>query len=194
MIKTTHVLAIAALLLLLPLLSGCSLRSVLPSTTLVGTTPTPEPTALPTAAPVNGSDTLGYDTRAGNCPDAATQAIAFAGASGAGRYGGTPFSMDMSLDLEPHDPRSGCASAGKILAVYRQEGVYSAHLTVWALDANWQGAQAAIRQQWFSDVLNALRTLYPKAGLQISASAYGAACGSAAGGAGQARQINGDCY
>ncbi len=194
MIKIIRILAVAALLLLLPLLSGCSLRSVLPSATLVGTTPTPEPTARPTEAPVNSADTLGYDTKAGNCPDAATQAIAFASASGAGRYGGTPFSVDMSLDLEPHDPRSGCAGAGKMLTVYRQEQVYSAHLTVWSLDANWQGAQAAIRQQWFSDALNALRALYPKAGLRINISVYGAACGSAAGGAGQARQINGNCY
>src|SRR5437763_8360411 len=97
------------LLALALLLSGCSVSSVMPSATLVSSTPTPAPT-VPPAPPVDQSSTSAFDNAAGNCVDAASQAITLIAEAAAGSITGTGFNMDMHLALEPHAPTSGCAN------------------------------------------------------------------------------------
>lgn len=181
------------------LLSGCTLRQALPDTRLVGLTPTPAPTALATAPPTNaGVD--GYDLRAGNCVDAANEALDLITNAGNGAYGGTPFTMDMQLTLDPigvkpHDPSTGCAATGKTLSFYRRQAVSTVQLKVYALTNLWPNAQPVVRQQWLENVLNVLIERYPKANITINAFANNVPCSSAllSIGSSVGRQVNGVC-
>jgi hypothetical protein len=181
------------LLALALLLSGCSLSSVMPSATLVSPTPTPVPT-LPPAPPVDESSTGAFDNAAGNCVDAAHQAIKLIAEAAAGHFTNAGFNMDMHLALEPHGPTSGCADPPGHIASYRQY-VSSAYLTVWALDSGWVNAGSAVKQLWLADVLNALLALYPRAEISVQVLYNGAPCGSAAMGSGPAgsRHLNPTC-
>lgn len=184
-------------LALLPLVqTACATPSIIPSTTLVESTPTPIPTAAPTDAPINVSNARGFDTRAGNCADAANQAIALSQKAAAGQFGGVSFNMDMHLDLEPSTGAAGqgCAASGQTLQTY-QEYVNTAQLQVWALDNGWYNAAQTTRQQWLSDVLAYLLRLYGHANITITVNANDAPCGSASAGAGQSGrpQINAAC-
>jgi hypothetical protein len=182
------------LLALVLLLSGCSASSIMPSATLVSSTPTPAPT-LPQAPPlVDQSSTSTFDNAAGNCVDAANQAIKLIAAAAAGRFTDAGFNMDMHLALEPHGPTSGCADPPAHIASYRQY-VSAAQLTVWALDSGWVNAGSAVKQLWLADVLNAVLALYPRAEIRVQVLYNGAPCGSAAMGAGHAgsRQLNPTC-
>lgn len=186
----------AALLALALGLSGCSVQSLLPSTTLVSATPTAVPTPLPTAAPpVDQSSTNAFDNAAGNCVDAANQAINLMSEAAAGRFGGSAFNMDMTLNLEPAGP--DCAGSPARIAHYRQDVVGSATLTVWPLDSVWGNSYSAIRQQWLLDVLNALARLYPHANVavQVHSASDGAVCGSASltFGGGGSRRVDTSC-
>lgn len=176
------------------LLSACSLSSLVPSATLVSATPTPVPTAPPTAPAVNPAMANGFDNNAGNCADAANEAIGLIGDAAAGRFGSSFFNMDMSLALEPHGPNSGCADATHI-GHYRQYAVYSAQLTVWPLDYVWPNAGPVIRQQWLVDVLNVLSKQYPRATINVQALYNGVQCGTATIGPGKngAPQIDPSC-
>jgi hypothetical protein len=189
-------LLLAPLLVALPLLlSACSVQSLLPSATLVGSTPTPVPTALPTAPPVDQSSTTAFDNAAGNCVDAANQAITLTQQAAAGRFGNNSiFNMDMHLDLEPHGPNSGCADSPAHVARYRQY-VSAATLTVWPLDSQWYYAGTAIRQQWLADMLGALQSLYARAHIDVNVIYNGTPCGSASIGFGKGgeRQFNMSC-
>jgi hypothetical protein len=182
------------LLALALLLSGCSLRSAMPSATLVTSTPTPLPTLPPAPPPVDASSTSAFDNAAGNCVDAANQAISLIAEAAAGRFASTGFNVDMHLALEPHGPTSGCAVPPVHITSYRQY-VSSAQLTVWALDSAWVNAGSAVKQLWLADVLNALLALYPRAVINVQVLYNGAPCGSAALGAGPAgsRRINPSC-
>ena len=182
------------LLALALLLSGCSVRSVMPSATLVSATPTPAPTPPLAPPPVDQSSTGTFDNAAGNCVDAASQAIKLIAEAAAGRFTDTGFNMDMHLALEPHGPNSGCADPPAHIANYRQY-VSSVHLTVWALDSGWVNAGSAVKQLWLADVLNAVLALYPRAEIRVQVLYNGAPCGSAAMGAGHAgsRQLNPTC-
>lgn len=188
---------IAPLLAALALgLSACSPASILPSSTLVGPTPTAAPpTPLPTAAPLSASSATGFDHDAGNCADAANTAITLIGDAGAGRFGGSVFSMDMRLDLEPHDANSHCADPPATIDRHFRAFVNSAQLTVWTLDSQWSGAYSNIRQQWLADVLNTLLRRYPIADINVRVLSNGVQCGAASIGAGRAgtRQINPNC-
>lgn len=189
--------AVLSLLLLLALAlsaSACSLKSALPSTTLLSATPTPLPTPQPTQPPVDQSSIDSFDNNAGNCVDAANQAISLIQQAAAGHFGNSFFNMDMSLELEPHDPNSGCADSAHI-AHYRQDVVYKAALTVWPLDYVWSNAGPTIRQQWLADVLNTLVKLYPRANSSIQVMYNGLPCGSAAIGTGKSGtpQIDTSC-
>ncbi len=184
------------LVALLPLLlGGCSAEALLPSPTLVGATPTPRP-ALPTPPPpVDQSGASAYDNAAGNCVDAANQAISLAQQAAAGRFGNNSiFNMDMRLELQPHGPDSGCADSSDHVRQYRQY-VSVAALTVWPLDSQWYYAGTPIRQQWLADVLGALTSLYPRAEKSIQVMYNGAPCGSARIGSGQGgeRQFDLSC-
>jgi len=182
------------LLALALLLSGCSARSVMPSATLVSATPTPAPT-LPLAPPlVDQSSTSTFDNAAGNCVDAANQAIKLITGAAAGRFTDTGFNMDMHLALEPHGPTSGCADSPAHIKRYRQY-VNSAQLTVWALDSGWANANLTFKQQWLVDLLNALLALYPRAEVSVQVFYNGAPCGSISIGTGNggSRQINPTC-
>ncbi len=187
---------ILALMLLAPalLLSGCSVQSLMPSTTLVGSPPTAVPTPLPTAPPIDLSGANAYDKAAGNCADAASQAINLMSEAAAGRFGGSGFNMDMKLELQPNGP--DCADSPAHIGRYRQT-VSSARLTVWPLDSTWVSSWTAIRQQWLLDVLNTLTRLYPKAttSIQVMSTNDGALCGSASigFGSGGSRQIDTSC-
>lgn len=189
---------IAPLMLALALLlSGCSVTALIKNPTLVGPTPTPVPTALPTAPPPAASGADGYDSGAGNCPDAANEAITLINQAAAGDFGGgSAFTMDMNLALQPNG--SGCADPPSLITHYRQEVVSSAMLTVWPLDSTWLGAGPSIREQWLVDVLNALNHLYTKATININvvSTTSGNACGSASLslGPGGARQVDATCY
>jgi hypothetical protein len=184
------------LLALLPLLlGGCSAQALIPSPTLVGATATPRP-ALPTPPPpVDQSDTSAFDNAAGNCVDAANEAISLAQQAAAGRFGNNSiFNMDMRLELQPHGPNSGCSDSPAHVKQYRQY-VSAATLTVWPLDSQWYYAGTPIRQQWLADVLGALTSLYPRAQKSIQVVYNGAPCGSASIGSGQggARQFDLSC-
>ncbi len=181
------------------LLSGCTLRQALPDTRLVGVTPTPEPTALATEPPTNAG-VNGYDLKAGNCVDAAAEAIELITNAGSGTYGGTSFTMDMRLTLDPigvkpNDPRTGCAATGKTLSFYRHQAVSTVQLKVYALTNLWPNAQPVVRRQWLEDVLNVLIARYPKANVTINTLANNAPCGSAliSFGSNVGRQINDAC-
>lgn len=191
---------IAPLLLALALLlSGCSVTALVKNPTLVGPTPTPRPTALPTAPPLNPSSVTGFDTGAGNCLDAANEAITLINQTAAGTYGGgSSFTMDMKLTLEPGGPGSGCADPPSRIAHYRQDVVSAATLTVWPLDSTWLGAGPTIRDQWLVDVLNTLYHLYSRATISINvvSTNTGNPCGSASLSLGQGgtRQVDPNCY
>lgn len=194
-----RLLVVLTLLALALSLSGCSVTSLLARPTLVGPTPTPVPTALPTAAPLNPAGVTGFDTGAGNCADAANEAIALISQSAAGDFGGgSAFTMDMRLELTPGGSGSGCADPPARLSHYRQYVVSTARLTVWPMDSVWLGAGPTIREQWLVDVLNALNHLYTHAQITISviSTNSGNACGSASLGAGSggARQVDATCY
>ena len=188
------VLLLPMLLALALLLSGCSLSSVMPSATLVSSTPTPVPTLPPAPPPVDASSTSAFDNAAGNCVDAANQAIKLIAEAAAGRFSDTGFNVDMHLALEPHGPTSGCADPPARIARYRQY-VSSARLTVWALDSAWVNAGSGVKQLWLANVLNALLALYPRAEISVQVLYNGAPCGSAALGSGPAgsRRINPTC-
>ncbi len=175
---------LVAPLLLLPLLqTACATPSFVPSTTLVASSPTPAPTAIPTAAPVNAADTAGFDTHAGNCVDAANQAIALIRKAAAGDFAANAFTTDMRLDLAPSDAR--CASTGSALKTYQQH-VSSARLQVWALDTNWYYAAPTTRQNWLEGVLHDLLSIYPTADIDVKVFTNGTTlCGTASIGAGQ---------
>ena len=132
--------------------------------------------------------------KAGNCVDAANQAIKLIAAAATGRFTGSGYNMDMHLALEPHDPHSGCADAPAHIERYRQD-VSSAQLTVWALDSVWVNAGSAVKQLWLADVLNALLALYPRAEISVQVLYNEAPCGGASMGSGHAgsRQINPTC-
>jgi hypothetical protein len=194
------ILLVPVLAALALLLGGCSIKAVvpsvkavLPSTNLVSSTPTPVPT-LPPAPPVDRSSTGAFDNAAGNCVDAASQAIKLIADTAAGRFAGTGFNMDMHLALEPHAPTSGCDDPPPRVKSYRQY-VSSAQLTVWALDSVWVNAGSAAKQLWLADVLNALLALYPRAAVSVQVLYNGAPCGSASMGSGNAgsRQFNPTC-
>jgi len=172
-------------LLLLPLLqTACATPSFVPSTTLVESSPTPVPTAIPTAAPANAASAAAFDTHAGNCVDAANQAIALIRKAAAGEFVGNAFTTDMRLDLGPSDQR--CAATGDALKTY-QRHVGSVRLQVWALDNSWYYAAPTTRQNWLEAVLHYLLGVYPQANVTINAlTPTGAACGTASIGAGQA--------
>lgn len=154
----------------------------------MGTTPTPRPSPIPTTPPVDQSGTQAFDNAAGNCVDAANQAISLAQQAAAGRFGNNSiFNMDMHLALDPHSPDSGCADSPAHITQYRQY-VSVATLTVWALDTQWYYAGTTIRQQWLADVLGALASLYPRANKSVQVMYNGAPCGSAHVGAGQGGQ------
>ncbi len=169
---------------MLPLLqTACATPSFVPSTTLVAASPTPIPTAIPTAAPANAADAAGFDTHAGNCVDAASQAIVLIKKAAAGDFVGNAFVTDMQLTLTPRDQR--CAATGGALKAYQQY-VNSVRLQVWALDNNWYYAAVTTRQSWLEGVLHYLLGIYPRADITIKVSANGATCGTASVGAGQA--------
>jgi len=181
------------------ILSGCTLRQALPSTRLVGLTPTPEPTALATVPP-NNAGVNGYDLKAGNCVDAADEAIDLITKAGAGSYGGTPFTMDMHLSLDPvgvkpNDPSSGCAATGKVLSFYRRQAVAVVQLNVYVLTTLWASVQPVVRRQWLENVLNVLVERYPKANVTINVFSNNTPCGSAlvSFGSNTGRQINDGC-
>lgn len=176
-------------------LSGCSVKALLPSTTLVSATPTPAPTPPPTAAPpADQSSSNAFDNAAGNCADAANQAITFMSDAAAGRFGGSAFNVDMRLELDPTG--SDCAASPAHISRYRQT-VSSARLTVWPLDSVWTNSYISIRQQWLLDMVNTLVRFYPRANnsVQVFSSSSGALCGSASigFGSGGARQIDTSC-
>jgi len=167
-------------------LVGCSISASVPSTTLVESTPTPGPTALPTAAPANPVDATGFDTHAGNCLDAANQAIVLVKKTANGDFAGNAFTTDMRLDLEPHDAHTQCAAAGQALRTYQQY-VNGAQLQVWDLGNNWSYASQTTRQNWLQGVLHYLLGIYPRAdiGVKVYTTTSGGLCGTASVGAGQ---------
>ena len=177
---------VAPVLLLLSMaLGGCSISATMPSTTLVAATPTPAPTPLPTAAPANPASATGFDTHAGNCLDAANQAIVLVQKTANGDFAGNAFTTDMRLDLEPHDAHTGCAAAGQALHNYQQY-VNGAQLQVWTLDNNWSYASQTTRQNWLQGVLHYLLGIYPRADIGVKVyTTNGGLCGTAAVGAGQ---------
>ncbi len=176
---------VAPLLLSLPLLqTACSVPTVLPSTALVASSPTPVPTPIPTAAPLNAADTTGFDMHAGNCVDAANQAIALIKKAAAGDFAGNAFTTDMRLSLEPSDAHAGCAATGESLRTYRQHA-NSAQLQVWALDTNWYYAAQTTRQNWLEAVLHYLLDIYPRADITVKVFNNNVLCGTASVGAGQ---------
>ena len=188
-------LLVPILVALALLLGGCSVRSVIPSANLVSSTPTPVPTLPPTPPPAaDQSSTSAFDNAAGNCVDAANQAIKLIAAAATGRFSGSGYNMDMHLALEPHGPNSGCAGSPAQIKRYRQY-VNSAQLTVWALDSGWVNASTAIKQQWLVGVLNALLALYPSAAVGVQVLYNDAPCGSISIGSGNGggRQINPTC-
>lgn len=177
------------------LCSACSIRSFVPSTTLVSETPTPMPAPFPTTPPLNPHNTAGFDSNAGNCPDAANASISLANRSAGGEFAGSAFSMDMHLSLTPSGASSGCSgSPTQIQKDYRQY-VSGAHLTAWPLTSSWGYSAGAIRQQWLAGVLDALLHLYPRATITVNVINNGFPCGSASigGGATSLRAINGSC-
>src|SRR5947209_88266 len=120
--------AFLCLLVLLPLLlSGCSVGGVDLS---FHATPTTRDAGVATPAPVDSTaeavPTPAYDLQAGNCPDAANQAInlmTFAQGKG--------FNLDMRLDLTPRAVL--CGESGSALATYRTR-VAGAELHVYVID------------------------------------------------------------
>jgi len=176
---------VVPLLLLFPLLqTACSVPTVLPSTALVESSPTPVPTAIPTAAPLNAANTSGFDTHAGNCVDAANQAIALIKKAAAGDFAGNAFTTDMQLSLQPSGTHAGCAATGESLRAYQQYA-NSAQLQVWALDTNWYYAAQTTRQNWLEAVLHYLLDIYPRADITIKVFNNNVPCGTASVGAGQ---------
>jgi len=177
---------VAPVLLLLSMaLAGCSISASMPSTTLVASTPTPAPTALPTAAPANPANATGFDTHAGNCLDAANEAIVLVQKTANGDFAGNAFTTDMRLDLEPHDAHTQCAATSQALHNYQQY-VNAAQLQVWALDNNWSYASQTTRQNWLQGVLHYLLGIYPRADIGVKVyTTNGALCGTASVGAGQ---------
>jgi hypothetical protein len=144
------------LVLLPPLLSGCSVAGV---NLAFNATPA-TPVAVPgTAAPAEGTaaavPTPAFDLQAGNCPDAATQAISFVVDA---RNKG--FNLDMRLDLGPVTALCGASDAA--LATYRAR-VTHANLSAWVLDGSWSSFALASRITWLDDMLRRLHGLYPAA-------------------------------
>ncbi len=176
-------LFLAPMLLLILLQTACATPSFVPSTTLVQSSPTPVPTTIPTVQPLNPPGAAGFDTQAGNCLDAANQAIILIKKAANGDFAGTAFTTDMSMDLEPHDSR--CMATGHMLNTYQQY-VASVRLQVWMLDNNWYYAAATTRQSWLETVLHYLLGTYTHAGLNVRVFVNDKPCGSASIGPGQA--------
>jgi hypothetical protein len=106
----------------------------------------------PTAAAV---PTPAYDLQAGNCPDAANQAIAlmtFVQSKG--------YNLDMQLELAPRTVL--CGQSGSALATYRAR-VATANLSAWAIDGSWSSFYMASRTMMLHTLLDRLHTLYPAA-------------------------------
>lgn len=186
-------LLLAALLACTLLLSACSPASLIPSSDLAVPTPTATPSPAPAASPATGVSPSAYDSAAGNCVDAANNAISLINASATGAYGSSYFNLDMRLTLDPHTG-AACASGGAKLKSYRQS-VGVAELSVYPLDGQWYYAGTVTRSAWLTDVLNRLRSLYPSADITVKVTYNGSPCGSASigSGVGHERQINGDC-
>lgn len=148
-----------ALLLALPLLlSGCQVAGI--DVSLTPATPVPSHaaslgTAVPAQRTAAAAPTPAFDLQAGNCPEAAEQAIesiAFAAQRGA--------NLDARLELSP--VTVGCGGAADALATYRAR-VTSASLTMFVIDGTWPNLFLASRSALLRDLMGRLHRLYPAA-------------------------------
>src|SRR5262249_21936775 len=143
------------LLLMLPVvLSGCSVAGV---NLDFNATPTTQLAVRGTPAPAErtaeAGPTAAFDLQAGDCPDAAQQAIDMLVDT---RTKGV--NLDMRLDLGPVGVL--CGASGAALATYRAR-VTHADLSTYVIDGTWSYYPTASRYTLFEDMLRRLHALYP---------------------------------
>ncbi len=143
-------------LLLLPLiLGGCSVGSIninLSPSAAKKATPVSTTVVDPTA---QAAPTPAFAMQAGNCPEAANQAITLMGytqSKGA--------NLDPRLELAPLDRR--CGADGADLTTYRAR-VTSATLNMYVIDGSWSSLYLASRSALLRDLMGRLHRLYPAA-------------------------------
>lgn len=141
------------LLLPIPLLSGCSTKSI---PLLTGNTPPKTPTVgvapAPTAPPLVLS--TGFDHFAGNCPDAATEDTALIVYASSQNY-----SLDMQLQVTPTQGCDADAKAAAYRTFIRQAG--QAKLTVNDLNGQLAYGYVATRETFVSNLFAQLQGHYP---------------------------------
>jgi hypothetical protein len=172
------------LLVLLPLvLSGCTVAGV-----SLDFNATPAPTVAPAgpAVPVEVTaaavPTPAFDLQAGNCPDAAQQAIdVLVDTQTKG------LNLDMRLDLGP--VTALCGASGAALGTYRAR-VTHADLSAYVIDGTWASFPTASRYTLFEDMLRRLHALYPAAIINIAVREDQAVLGTASLGVDNKPQVN----
>ena len=143
--------------LLLPLvLSGCSVAGVdLSFNAKQVTRSTGRPAVVSGDRTAKAVPTPAFDLQAGNCPDAADQAIAMTAVSQ--RQG---INLDMRLVLAPR--AVGCGAPMGMIETYRAR-VTSASLSAFVIDGTWSTFPPAPCLSLLMDVLRRLHSLYPAA-------------------------------
>lgn len=151
--RTRYVLSTVVLLPFI--LSGCMVAGTNLSFPGVPSPTVSAPRGRLLDRPVQEAPTPAFAVQAGNCPEAASQAInllLFTQRRG--------IDVDMRLQLSPLS--LGCGASGAALATYRGQ-VVSASLAAYVLDATWASLSVASRTELLMALVGQLHALYPAA-------------------------------
>lgn len=161
--------AVALLVALSFVLSGCS---VIPKSLQLTAPPTSTPVTLQPLAAGAGQPvpTPAFDASAGNCPDAATQAINLMQYTQA---------QGMTLDIQVAlQPLAQCgATAAADVAAYRMR-VTSASLSAYVIDGTWSANTLSVHTALIDNLLAQMHSLYPAATLSINVYYNGSVVGT----------------
>jgi len=151
--------------LLALLVSGCTAKNINPFSPSVATKHTVKPAPAATVAPPNIAIN-GFDTFAGNCPDAANEDAALVSYASSQNY-----NFDMQLQIKP---TQGCDADPKssTYKTFRRQ-VSQATLTLNALDTAWVYGYVSTRDTFLTNVFSQLQAQYPSLSTATISVTYG---------------------